>query len=137
MAHIKFLNLAGFELSSGSLNNVFSDVASGAGVSIAYVQVLNNTSGTLTTSRTYLSIDAGGASVTLAVADGTARDSSYGYAPVAPSSWSAPTSYAAGLALPDLAAGKKCLIAIRRDPAGAAVAYPERNSVLVTSTGAA
>jgi len=139
MAHIKFLNLDGSELSSGSMNNVFSDTASGAASSISYVQVLNNTPGTLTAQRAYLAIDAGGAAVSIAVADaGTARDATYAYgSPTTPVSWSSPTSYAAGLALPDLAAGKKCLVAIKRDPVGAAVAYPERNSLLVTSTGAA
>lgn len=140
MAHIRFLTLSGADISSGSINNLFPDAASGEAVSIVYVQALNNTTGTLTAQRAYLSIDSGGAAVSIAVADsGLARDVGYDYgtSPTPPGSWASPTSYATGLTVPDMATGKKCLLAIRRDPTGAAVAYPERNSLLLTSTGPA
>ena len=128
--------LDGTLIPSGSMNNVFGDVRAGSGMAYAYVQVVNETPGTLSAQRVSLGIDPGGCAVSVAVADGTARASGYTYGtPAIPGSWSMPTTYAACLALPDLAAGRKCLVAIRRDSAGASPAYPENNRLIIQSTG--
>jgi hypothetical protein len=91
---------------------------------------------TWTSPKVWLTVDPAGATVSVGVADaGTARAVNFVYSsPAAPGSYSTPTTFAAGLALPTLAAQQKCLITLRRDPTGAAVANPESNVLNVQGT---
>lgn len=137
MADLRYLTLGGTGVVSGSLGNLFAVCRVGDAASIAYVQVVNATGATLSNLRVYLRLDSGGVACTIAVADGTSRAESYAYpTPTPPGSWSAPTTYAAGLAIPTsggLASGNKVLIAIKRDPTTGSAADVESN-VLVIST---
>lgn len=139
MSGARLLTLAGADIVGDVLGNLFTDCAVGAPVTYAFVQVVNATTGALTGSRTWLDVDSAGAVVNLAVADGgVARAGSYSYgSPAVPTFGAVPTSYAAGLSLPDLAVGQKCLICVRRDPTSATTAYPERNAIRGQSTGPA
>jgi len=127
----RLLTLLGAELVDNNLNNLFPDVASGGAVTVAYVQVINATTGTITAQRAWLAVDPAGCTVNLAVADATPRAGSYTYTPVAPTFGAVPSDYASGLTLADLAAGQKLLLAVRRDPTGASVASPEVNALTI------
>lgn len=137
MADLRYLTLSGAEVVSGSLGNLFAVCRVGDSSSIAYVQVVNATGSTLSNLRAYLRLDSAGVACTMAVADGTARAESYSYGtPTPPGTWSSPTTYAAGLAIPTsggLTNGNKVLIAIKRDPTTGSAADVESN-VLVIST---
>lgn len=135
---IKIVNmLAGWEITDGRLNDVFNDCQSGGPVELAWVEIRNtNVTLTWTSPKAWLGVDLGGATVSMGVADaGTARALTFGYNnPAAPGAYTTPTDFASGLALPTLAAQQKCLVTLRRDPTGAAVAYPENNILYVRGT---
>lgn len=126
---------------SGSLNGVFSAGVVGGATDYRFVEVRNTSALTWTTPSAWFTIDTGGATVALAVADGTARAADYTYsistADAAALTYSTPTTYTVGLALPTLAAGEKCLLVIRRTLSGAAAAYPENNILNVRGTSPA
>lgn len=136
MSSIRLLDLGGYDVPSGVLHNLFGEATIGAAADYRFVQVVNDTAGSLATLRAYLSwVDPGGVTVSLAVADGgVARAGSYNYgSPSVPGSFSTPTTYAAGVALPSLTAGQKCLICIKRDPSTGAAAWPETNWLTVST----
>lgn len=122
---------------SGSINNLFADARVSDPTDYALVEV-RNTNGALTYTSPvmWLSAASGGATVALAVADGTARALSYAYPSIDPTglTYSTPTLQSAGIALPTLAAGQKCLVAIRRILSGATVLKPESNVLRVSGT---
>lgn len=132
---LTFRGLDGAVIPSGWLHNLFPQVRSGSGTAYAYVQVINETAGSYTAQKAFMAIDPAGCAVSIGVAEGTARAGGYSYSPSLPGSWSTATTYAAGLTLPDLAAGQKCLLAVKRDSAAATEAYPENNSLIVQSSG--
>jgi len=138
MADLRYLTLSGAEVVSGSLGNLFAVCRVGVAASIAYVQVVNATGATLSSLRAFLRLDPAGVACSMAIADGTARAESYAYpTPTPPGSWSAPTTYAAGLAIPTsggLANGYKVLIAIKRDPTTGSAADVESNSLLIANS---
>lgn len=138
MAAHRFLSLAGVDLSDNVLGNLFADVQAGSAVDVAYVQVVNNTPGTQTAARAWLSIDSAGCVVNLAVADNTPRAASYSYSATTPTfPGTPPSSYATGVTLTDLPTGQKLLLAVRRDPTGATAASPETNALVVQCQGPA
>jgi len=122
----------------GALNNVIPDGSVGDAASYWFVEAANtHPTLSLTSLRLYLStLDAGGGTLAVAVADGTARALTYGYVPPAGSglTYTTATTAGAGLALPDLAAGTKCLIAVKRDLTAASTAWPEVNAVGISCT---
>ena len=122
----------------GAMNQVFPDAAPGS-VTYALAE-LRNTHGSLTmpAAALWTSPVAGCGTYAVAVADGTARALGYVYALPAPSglSYSTPTTQASGLALPALAAGQKCLVALKWDLTGATVSWPSSPAVLAGCTSA-
>jgi hypothetical protein len=125
--------------SSGALHNVFGAGTVGGATDYRLVEVRNTSLLTWTSPVAWLGIDTGGAAVAISVADtGTARDLSYGYS-IDPTTltYSTPTTYSGGLALPTLAAGEKCLVAIRRTLTGAAPDSPDNNTLFVRGTSPA
>lgn len=107
---------------STDLNGAFAAGTVGQPVDYLVRELRNTGGGSLTAGRLYVTPDAAGGGFAVAVLDGTARDLSYAYVPTPSSgSYSTPTDAATGLVLPDLAAGKKCLIACRRDLTTASV----------------
>lgn len=107
---------------STDLNGAFAAGTVGQPVDYLVRELRNLSGGTLTGGRLYITPDPAGGGYAVAVLDGTARDLSYSYVPnPTGGSYSSPTDAATGLVLPDLAAGKKCLIGIRRDLVGATV----------------
>lgn len=134
---IRFTSTEGVTIPSGALHALFATGTVNAATDYALVEV-RNAHATLTFSagKAWLTLDTDGAAVALAVGDGgVARASSYEYA-VTPSSltYSTPTSQSAGLTLPSLGPGQKCLVAIRRTLTGASPAYPETNRLNVAGT---
>ena len=138
MAGIVFRDETGADLVSGALNVVLPDARLGGSTVYGWVEVVNASSGTHTGVRVFLVLDAA-ATYAAAVSDGTARDWRYVYPTASPpaSGWAAPTTYAAGLALPDLAAGQKVQICVRCNPTTGTVAYPARPALICQSTGPA
>ena len=138
MAGMRFLTLSGTDIVSGQLHNLFPACRVGDAATIAYVQVLNSTGATLSNLRAYLRLDPAGVACSMTIADGTARAESYSYGtPTPPGSWSTPTTYAAGLAVPttgSLAAGQKVLVAIKRDPTTGSAADVESNALIVSTS---
>ncbi len=122
------------EVTPGAANNVFPDAPVDAATDYVLLEV-RNTHATLTLSSVvaWLMVDPAGATLSLAVADGTARAEGYGYPVISAAglTYSTPTSAGAGMALPNLGPHQKCLIALRRTFAGATTAFPEVNSVAV------
>jgi hypothetical protein len=124
---------------SGALHNVFGAGTVGGATDYRLVEVRNTSALTWTSPVAWLGIDTGGAAVAIAVADtGTARDLSYVYSedPTA-LTYSTPTTYSGGLALPTLAAGQKCLVAIRRTLSGASPDSPDNNTLYVRGSSPA
>jgi hypothetical protein len=122
---------------SPDLNGAFPAGSVGQAVDYLVRELRNAGGGTLTGGRLFATPDPSGGGFALAVLDATARDLGYGYVPnPAAGSYSTPTDSATGLVLPDLAAGKKCLIGIRRDLTTATVppGGAETNTVRVTFT---
>lgn len=136
MAGVRLLSLSGAEPVQAQIGNLFPATQVGWGVDYAYLQVVNESGATQATLRAwFLVLDPGGVQVSLAVVDNTPRALTYIYpSPSPPGSWSAPTSYAGGMALASLATGQKLLIAIKRDSTTGAAAHPEANSVIVSSS---
>jgi hypothetical protein len=123
---------SGTVYTSGVLDQVFSAGTVGGATDYRLVEVRNTSALTWTSPVAYLSIDTAGAAYAISVADtGTARDLSYVYSedPTA-LTYSTPTTYSGGLALPTLAAGQKCLVAIRRTLSGASPAPSGENNIL-------
>jgi hypothetical protein len=123
---------SGSVYTSGVLDQVFSAGTVGGATDYRLVEIRNASALTWTSPVAYLSIDTGGAAYAIAVADtGIARDMSYSYSedPTA-LTYSTPTTEVGGLALPTLAAGQKCLVAIRRTLSGASPAPSGENNIL-------
>lgn len=119
---------AGGSYTSGKKNEVFTQARSGDPTDYAWVEVYNSGPDPLAAGKVWLTLDTTGAAVTLAVADPVARAGSFTYS-ITPSSltYSTPTTKTAGLDVPALAVGEKCLLALRRDLTGATAASPETN----------
>lgn len=136
-ADIAFAVPDGKTLRSGALHDLFSAGRVDGLTDYRLVEVQNR-HGSLTLSgvKAWLSVDSRGATVAIAVADGTARALAYSYDNVVASSltYSTPTTQASGLALPSLGPGQKCLLAIRRTLTGASPASPETNRLNVSGT---
>lgn len=128
----------GAVLVDGQLNNLIPDGSVGDAAAYWFTELVNtHASMGVTGLRLYVAItDTGGGTFAVAVADATARSSSYGFTPPAGGglTFTTSTTPAAGLALPDLAAGTKALICVRRDLTGATAAWPETNAIGVAFT---
>jgi hypothetical protein len=125
---------SGITYPSGSLEQVFGAGTVGGATDYRLMEIRNTSALTYTSPVVWLSIDTGGAAVAIAVADtGTARDMSYSYDGIDPTAltYSTPTTETGGLALPTLAAGQKCLVAIRRTLVGAVEDDRDNNTLNV------
>lgn len=101
---------------STAVNGLFPRGVAGQAIDYAAVELRNDGTGPLTGGRLYITADPAGGGYAVAVLDATVRDTGYIYAPTpAAGSYASPTTGPTGLVLPDLPAGKKCLIGIRRD----------------------
>lgn len=121
---------------SGALHQVFPQGVSGGATDYALVEVRNISGVTLSGVTAWLTLDPTGAAVALAVADGTARAIGHNSYSVnaAALTYSTPTTQSGGLALPNLAANEKCLLALRRVLSGAGQAWPENNVLNIGGT---
>lgn len=118
----------GAAYTSGRLNEVFPQARSGDPTDYGWWEVYNAGPAAVSAGTVFLILDTSGAAVTIAVADGTARASSYAYAiDPATLTYSAPTTQLTGLTVPALAVGEKFLLAARRVLTGAPTARPETN----------
>lgn len=128
----------GTVLVDNQLGNLFADGTVGDVAAYAFVELVNtHASMTVSAMKLFVAVtDVGGGAYAVAVADGVARAGSYGYTPPAGSglTYTTATTAAAGLALPTLTAGQKCLICVRRDLTAAAQAWPETNGIGVGYT---
>ncbi len=107
---------------SGDVDAVFAAGTVGQAADYIVAELRNTGNSTLTGGRLFVTPDPSGGGFAVAVLDGVARDLGYPYASnPAGGSYSTPTDSATGLVLPDLAVGKKCLVAARRDLASATV----------------
>ena len=119
---------AGGTYVNGKTGDVFASARVGDATDYAWVELYNSGPDALAAMKVWLTLDTSGAAVTVAVADSTPRASSYTYSVTASSlTYSAPTTKATGLDVPALAAGEKCLLALRRVLTGATAASPETN----------
>lgn len=124
---------------SSAVNGLFSRGTVGQAVDYVALELRNDGNGPLTGLRLFITADPSGGGYAVAVLDGTARDVGAVYAPApASGSYSSPTTAATGLVLPDLAAGQKCLVGVRRDLSTATVPTDqiERNAVRVYAAAA-
>lgn len=121
----------------GALHAVFGPGTVGGPTDYRLLE-LRNTHATLTLTavRAWLSDPAGGAALAIALGSpaAAALDSAWGDVEAANLSYSAPTSKASGVALPDLPPGMKALIGVRRSLAGATPLYPEVCRLLAGGT---
>jgi hypothetical protein len=125
------LNTTSFApLISGQLNQLFPDVSVGDSAVVRYVMVVNTAVVAVTTIRAWLGVDTGGVTVRIGLATGTVT------APVAPGSYSIPTSDAGGITVSaSLAAGGYVLIGVQVDPSSGSAAWPENNALYVAGDG--
>ena len=124
---------------STAVNGLFPRGTAGQAADYVALELRNDGNGTLTGLRLYITADPTGGGYAVAVLDGTARPAGAVYIPApASGSYSSPTTSATGLVLPDLAAGQKCLIGVRRDLSSATVPpdQVERNAVRVYAAAA-
>jgi len=130
MASLSLQTLAGTTLVAGQLNQLFPDVSVGGSAVIRYVVVFNTAVVAVTTVRAWLGVDTGGVTARIGLATGTTL------APVAPGSWSIPTSDAGGITLSaSLAAGAYVLVGVQVDPSSGSPAWPENNVLYVAGDG--
>jgi len=115
---------------SGQLNQLIPDVSVGDATVVAYVAVFNTAIVAVTTIRAWLGVDTGGVTVRIGLATGTVT------APVAPGSWSIPTSDAGGITLSaSLAPGAYVIIGVQVDPSSGSAAWPESNVLYIAGDG--
>jgi len=130
MASLSLQTLFGNTLVSGQLNQLIPDVSVGDSAVVRYVVVTNTAAVAVTTIRAWLGVDTGGVTVRVGLASGTTLT------PVAPGSWSIPTSDAGGITLSaSLAAGAYVLIGVWVDPSSGSAAWPENNVLYVAGDG--
>lgn len=130
MASLSVRSLGNIPLVSGQLNNICPDVSVGDAAATRYVMVLNTAVVAVTNIRAWLGVDTGGVTVRIGLASGTYA------APVAPGSYSIPTSDAGGITLSaSLAAGAYVLIGVQVDPSSGSSAWPENNVLYVAGDG--
>lgn len=130
MASLVARSLSSTDLVSGALNNVSPDVALGSGAATYFVMIMNTAVVPVTNVKAWLGVDTGGVTVRVGLASG-----SYA-APVAPGSYSIPTSDAGGLLLSaSIAAGGYVLVGIQVDPSSGTTAWPENNVLYVAGDG--
>lgn len=126
----------GAEVTSGQMNNIFPDGKIGGTTTYEFVELRNEhaTDG-LTSVAAWLGLDDAGGTIAIALGDASAQVLSWGWS-VDPTglTYTSPTTEATGIALPNLPAQRKALIAIRRVLTGASTAYPESNSLIVGGT---
>lgn len=121
---------AGGGYTNNKTNEVFPQARVGDPTDYAWVELYNSGPDALPAGKVWLTLDTSGAAVTVAVADSTPRAATYTYAVTASSlTYSAPTTKSTGLDTPALAAGEKCLLALRRVLTGATPASPETNKL--------
>ena len=113
---------------NGKTNDVFGQARVGDPTDYAWVELYNSGPNNLPAGKVWLTLDASGAAVTVAVADPTARASTFTYV-IDPTTltYTAPTTKTTGLDVPALTSGQKCLLALRRVLSGATAASPETN----------
>jgi len=130
MASLSLSTSAFAPVVSGQLNQLVPDVSVGDAAVVAYVVVTNTAVVAVTTIRAWLGVDTGGVTVRVGLASGTVT------APVAPGSWSIPTSDAGGITLSaSLAAGAYVLVGVQVDPSSGSQAWPENNVLYVAGDG--
>lgn len=138
MGSLVIRSSAGAVLVDGAMNNLIADGAVGDAATYWFAEVANTHAGLgVTALRLYVGVlDTGGGTYSVAVGDGTARALTHAYAFPAGSglTYTTATTAAAGLALPDLAAGTKCLICVKRDLTSGSAAWPETNAIGVGYT---
>ena len=120
-------------------NGLFPRGTAGQAAGYVALALRHDGNGPPTGRRLYITADPTGGGYAVAVLDGTARPAGAVYIPApASGSYSSPTTSATGLVLPDLAAGQKCLIGVRRDLSSATVPpdQVERNAVCVHAAAA-
>ena len=130
MASLVARSLSSTDLISGQMNNVSPDVSLGSGAATRYVMIVNTAAVAVTNVKAWLGVDTGGVTCRIGLASGTYA------APVAPGSYSIPTSDAGGLLLSaSIAAGGYVLVGIQVDPSSGASAWPENNVLYVAGDG--
>lgn len=113
---------------NGRKGELFLQARVGDATDYQWVEVYNSGPASVVAGKVWLTLDTAGAAVTVAVADPVARAGSFTYAITASAlTYSAPTTKLTGLNVPALAAGEKCLLALRRVLTGATAASPETN----------
>lgn len=113
---------------NGRKGELFGQARVGDPTDYQWVEVYNSGPASTAAGKVWLTLDTSGAAVTVAVADATPQPASYVYAiDPATLTYSAPTTKLTGLDAPALAAGEKCLFALRRVLTGATAASPETN----------
>jgi hypothetical protein len=126
----------GRALQSGRLHDLFGQGAIGGAVEYQRVEIQNtNASLTWSSPRLWLALDPSGVAVAVAVASASALASGAPWPAVTVSglTYSAPTTYASGLTLPNLAPGQRALIAVRRTLTGSPVTG-ESNRLIARGT---
>ena len=130
MASLSLRTTVDVPLVSGQLNQLIPDVSVGDSSLVRYVMVINTAVVAVTTIRAWLGVDTGGVTVRIGLATGTFA------APVAPGSWSIPTSDAGRIAISaSLAAAAYALIGVQVDPSSGSAAWPENNVLYVAGDG--
>lgn len=127
----------GAAIKSGVKNNLFPDGRLTDGTLYERVEVRNNNASlTLSSVKAWCYSDPKGGSFAIALASASAIANGAAWPNVndAGLTYSTPTTQAAGLALPTLAAGNKALLVIRRSLATGTTAYPESNRLYVGGT---
>lgn len=132
-------DLRGVPLST-DVNGALPAATTGQAVDYLVAEVRNvDSSKSFSGGRLWIVADPTGGGFAVAVLDAVARATGYSYSGIAPASgsYSSPTTSATGLVLPTLAAGTKCLVAVRRDVTTVTTDPTdgvERNSVRVTGS---
>ena len=130
MASLSLRTTTNVPLVSGQLNQLCPDVSVGDAAITRYVMVVNTAVVAVTTIRAWLGVDTRGVTARIGLATGTFS------APVAPGSWSIPTSDAGGITVSaSLAAGAYALIGVQVDPASGSQEWPEVNILYVAGDG--
>lgn len=127
---------SGRTLVSGRLHDLFPRGTVGGSTDYRGIEV-QNTNGSLTWSspKAWCVLDSSGVAFAIAVASASARDDGLAWPEIDLSglSYSAPTTNASGLTLPNLAPGQRALLAVRRTLSGSAVTG-ESNRILARGT---
>lgn len=135
---IQFRDNSNNILTSGQLNNLFTNARADASTDYAWLQIENrHPSLTLSSVVAWLSVDSKGATVAIAY-DSTngviSTATAFSSVDISSLSYSTPTSRAGGISLGTMATETQCRIGVRRVFSSATAASPENNRVYVGGT---